>query len=101
MGVQVQAANSSTDPFNSQGGSQGSTTGVSVVGAVSGSPADKAGLGQGDTIVSVNGTAISSPEQLSAIVSRFRPGNTITLVWQDSSGSTHTSAITLAAGPAA
>ena len=101
MGVQVQAANSSTDPFNSQGGSQSSTTGVSVVGAVSGSPADKAGLGQGDTIVSVNGKTISTPEQLSAIVSRFRPGNTITLVWQDSSGSTHTSAITLAVGPAA
>jgi S1-C subfamily serine protease len=101
MGVQVQAANSSTDPFNGQGGSQSSTTGVSVVGAVSGSPADKAGIAQGDTIVSVNGKAVATPEQLSAIVSRFRPGNTITLVWQDASGTTHTSAITLAVGPAA
>ena len=102
MGVQVQSASASTNPFGDQGGSsQGSTNGVSVVGTVSGSPAAQAGLGQGDTITAVNGTTITTPEQLTTIINRFHPGNQVTLTWQDSSGATHNSTLRLAPGPAA
>ena len=93
MGVQVQAAsNDSTG---------GQTTGVSVGGTVSGSPAAQAGLAAGSTILSVNGTTVSTPQQLTALLGRYHPGDTVKVTWTSAGGTTTTSSITLAKGPAA
>ena len=51
------------------------TSGAVVLSVVSGSPADKAGLVQGDVIVDINGTAITSAEDLQKVdPERPRPG---------------------------
>ncbi len=57
---------------NSTGGAQ-----VTVVEA--GSPAESAGLQQGDLVTAINGKTISSTEQFIATVDTFTPGQTITL----------------------
>lgn len=46
---------------------------------VSGSPADKAGLRDGDIITAVNGTKLSSSVQLSSLTSAMMPGDKATL----------------------
>lgn len=47
-------------------------------------PADKAGLRQGDIILSVNGRAIERSEELPTVIGTIRPGNSATLeVWRD------------------
>ncbi|MFA5126692.1 MAG: trypsin-like peptidase domain-containing protein [Patescibacteria group bacterium] len=70
-------------------GSQSSDAAV-----VSGSPADKAGLAEGDIIVSVNGKDLTGQYDLAEAISKFSPGDTITLkVW--SKDKTHDVKITL------
>ena len=47
-------------------------------------PADKAGLRQGDIILSVNGRGIERSEELPTVIGAIRPGNSATLeVWRD------------------
>jgi putative serine protease PepD len=55
------------------------TGGVKVASVENGSGADSAGLKVGDVITSVDGTAVTSPEQLRAIISQDKPGDTITI----------------------
>jgi S1-C subfamily serine protease len=103
LGVEVQPASSGrgfTNPFGS-GSSGSSATGVTVVGTVSGSPAENAGLAQGDVITALNGTTITTPAQLTAGLGRFHPGDSVTLSWTDPSGNSHSAQITLENGPAA
>jgi len=82
-------------------GSQGTTSGVSISGALSGSPAANAGLGAGDTITAIGGRSVSSPEDISHVLVKYHPGDSISISWADSSGGSHTSTVTLASGPAA
>ena len=53
--------------------------GVRVATVQNGSAADSAGLRAGDVIVAVDGRAVTTPEQLRAIIAADRPGDTITL----------------------
>jgi putative serine protease PepD len=53
--------------------------GVEVASVQNGSAADSAGLKVGDVIVAVDGRAVTTPEQLRAIIAGDRPGDTITL----------------------
>lgn len=46
---------------------------------MSGSPADKAGLRDGDIITAVNGTKLTSSLQLSSLISAMMPGDKVTL----------------------
>jgi S1-C subfamily serine protease len=56
--------------------------GVAIVGVVSGTAADKAGLQPGDVIQSVNGKNVTSPEQVTQMVHGMKPGQTVELrVW--------------------
>jgi len=71
-----------------------SNGGASVTSVESGSGAAKGGVKAGDVITSVNGTAVTSPEQLRAIISAYKPGDTLTLEVRRS-GSTQTLTVTL------
>lgn len=93
LGVQVESS--------SGGSAGGQNSGVSIAGTLTGSPAAEAGLSAGSTIVSVNGTTVTSPQQLTALLGHFHPGDTVKVTWTNSSGTTTTSSITLAKGPAA
>ena len=87
LGVQV-----SSSDFN--GGS-----GVTIAGTVPGKAAANAGLGAGDVILSVAGHGITSGSDLQSVIGGYRPGDKVTVVWQDQLGQTHSSVVTLSQGP--
>jgi S1-C subfamily serine protease len=91
--------------FGGQGaasnGSSGSGTGVTIAGAVSGSPAASAGLTQGDTITAVGGQSVSSASDIQQVLVKYHPGDKIAVSWQDASGQSHSTTVTLTSGPAA
>jgi S1-C subfamily serine protease len=97
---------SSSSPGNGFGGfggqsSQGATSGATVAGTVSGSPAANAGLTQGDTITAIGGQSVTSAKDVAHALVQYHPGNSISITWTDTSGQSHTANLTLASGPAA
>jgi S1-C subfamily serine protease len=74
-------------------------SGTLVLGTICGSPAAAAGLTAGSVITGVNGQTIGSPENLTSVVSKYRPGAQIQLTWVTPSGQTKTGTVTLTAGP--
>jgi S1-C subfamily serine protease len=84
-------------------GSSGSGTsnGVTIAGALSGSAAASAGLTAGDTITSVGGHAVSSTSDIQQALVKYHPGDKISVSWVDQSGQSQTATVTLASGPAA
>jgi serine protease Do len=54
-----------------------STKGVLVARAAEGSPAEKAGLVQGDVIVKVDGQAVTNSKDVQAIVRKHKPGDEV------------------------
>jgi S1-C subfamily serine protease len=111
---QAQAQQQEQQPFGSSG-NPGCTTsnagltapsaiapvssGALVVGTICGSPAAQAGLTGGAVITAVNGQAVGSPDQLSGILARFHPGDTISVTWVSPAGQRTTSSLRLTAGP--
>jgi S1-C subfamily serine protease len=95
VGVQIMSA-SSAAANGIQAGS-----GAVVAGVVPGTPADGAGLAQGDVIVSVDGQSVSSPEQLQSALGQHHPGDSVTIGWQDQTGQSQSATVVLANGPAA
>jgi S1-C subfamily serine protease len=75
-------------------------SGTLVAGAFCNAPAYRAGLTGGDVITAVNGHPVHAPSSLTSILSRYRPGNTISVTWVDVNGNQHTGSLTLIAGPA-
>lgn len=53
--------------------------GVSIVEIVPGSPADQAGLEAGERIVSLNGKSVEQPAVLIQMLSRLKPGDSVTV----------------------
>jgi S1-C subfamily serine protease len=78
-----------------------SETGAAIAAVIPGSPAASAGLEEGDVIVSLNGQAVSSPSDLSSLMSSRHPGDRVTVGYDDASGQLQTVTLTLAAGPPA
>jgi S1-C subfamily serine protease len=74
-------------------------SGALVDGTICGSPAAQAGLTGGAVITAVNGQAVGSPDQLSGMLARSHPGDTISVTWVSPAGQRTTSSIRLAAGP--
>jgi serine protease Do len=74
--------------------------GVYISEVVSGSAADKAGLKQGDIITAIDGTSISSVDELSSIMSSHSSGDTVsmTISRQSSSGSYASSTVSVTFG---
>ncbi|WP_144759515.1 S1C family serine protease [Curtobacterium sp. 9128] len=92
LGVQVSGA---------AGGTSGTTGGVAVAGTVAGSGAAAAGLAAGDTITSIDGTAITSADQLTQVIQSKSVGDRVSVGYTDSTGAATTVTVTLTAGPAA
>lgn len=62
-------------------------------------PAGQVGLRTGDLITSVDGAPVNSAADLSAIVDRHRPGDTVMLSWIDRMGNPRTAPVVLGKGP--
>jgi S1-C subfamily serine protease len=75
------------------------SSGTLIIGTICGSPAASAGLTGGAVITAVNGQAVGSPDDLTGILSRFHPGDTISVTWVSPSGQRTTSSLHLIAGP--
>ena len=74
-------------------------SGASVVSVVSGSPADRAGIVAGDTIVALDGRLIPSYDALSTLVLRHHAGDTVAVRWIDQFGTTQSASVRTAVGP--
>jgi S1-C subfamily serine protease len=98
LGVQI-----ASQAFQGLGGFGGASTGagVAVGGVVSGQPAEKAGLGAGDVITSLDGERVDTAADLGKLMLGHHPGDTVKLGWTTSSGQTRTTSVRLASGPAA
>jgi len=75
------------------------SSGTLVVGTICSSPAAVAGVAAGSVITAVNGQAIGAPQTLHSALSKFRPGDTVSLTWVTPSGQHKTASITLTPGP--
>ncbi len=72
-----------------------SGSGVVVVQVDSGTPAEKAGLGPGDVIQSVDGRPVRGNTDLAAAISAHKPGDQVKVTW-DHSGQRRSALVTLA-----
>ena len=96
------SGSSGSSGFGGFGDGQGSSVaGVAISGTLSGSPAANAGLAAGDTITSVGGQSVSTAQDISHVLVKYHPGDSISISWVDQSGQTQTANVTLASGPAA
>jgi S1-C subfamily serine protease len=108
LGVQVSSGAGSTGGFGGSGGTGGSggfgggtaSNGATIAGVVQGSAAAQAGLSEGDTITSVAGHAITSPDGISSVLHNYHPGDKVSIGWTDQMGQSHTATVTLGNGPA-
>jgi S1-C subfamily serine protease len=109
LGVETQPASQGSSSglggsggFGGSQGNQGSSsTGVTIAGTLSGSPAANAGLTAGDEITSVGGQSVSSAQNIAQVLVKYHPGDSISINWVDQSGQSQTATVTLASGPAA
>ena len=95
LGVQV----SDLDPETAAQLGLSVNSGVLIQGVIVGTPAARIGLSRNSVITSVNGTRISSVEDLGAILHVREPGEHVKVTWVNQTGS-HSSDVALAAGPA-
>ncbi len=75
------------------------SSGTLIDGTICGSPAASAGLTGEAVITAVNGQAVGSPDDFARIMTRFHPGDTISVTWVSPSGQRTTSSLHLTAGP--
>jgi S1-C subfamily serine protease len=75
--------------------------GVDIENVVAGSPAQEAGIAEGDVVTAFDGHDVSTPEQLEHLMVLHSPGNKVTLTWVGATGQSHTTTVTLASGPPA
>ena len=114
LGIETDGSNSGSGSGSGSGGfggfggfgqgdgsGSGTTSGVTISGTLSGSPADDAGLTQGDTITSVDGQSVSSTSDIQQALVKHHPGDKISVNWVDQAGQSQTATVTLANGPAA
>jgi len=73
--------------------------GECVTGVVSGTPASTTALAAGDVITSLGGMPVVSKSSLTVILQGDHPGQSVIVVWLDTSGRKHQAKVTLAASP--
>jgi S1-C subfamily serine protease len=101
LGVQVASTPSYAGYGNTARGGSATTPGAQVSDVVSGTAAASAGLQAGDEITSLNGQAVTSPDDVSAALVGANPGDHVTIGWTSQDGSQHTAPVTLGASPVA
>ena len=74
-------------------------SGATIISVTANSPAAKAGLKQGDTIMAIDGETVNSPQALSTAVSAHKPGDSVTLSVKHSDNSTTDVKVTLGENP--
>jgi len=79
----------------------GSGTGAEVVIVLPSTPAETAGIEQGDVIDSLDGQTVASADDLSSVMEQLHPGDTVELGWTDSTGQQQSAEVQLASGPPA
>ncbi len=71
-----------------------------VVGVVSGSAADEAGITPGSVLTELNGTPLTDYSDLTTAMAALSPGDTVSIAWLDQSGA-QTATVTLGRAPLA
>jgi S1-C subfamily serine protease len=84
------------------GTGSGATTssGALICDVYQGTPAASSGLAVGDVITGVNGKTVASENALTTIMGGFKPGDTIKITYQNTSGTSQTASVKLVDGPA-
>ncbi|MGD0381380.1 MAG: trypsin-like peptidase domain-containing protein [Acidimicrobiales bacterium] len=77
------------------------TSGAEIVTVETGTPAQALGLVSGDVIDSLAGQPVASAAELTQLMQRHHPGETVELGWIDMSGQQQKATVQLATGPAA
>jgi S1-C subfamily serine protease len=101
---QIQAGNESGDvqigpsPYLGIGAADG-TNGVAVEQVEAGTGAAQAGLVLGDTITAVDGTKVTTLDELLALLADHEPGDSVKVTWTTSDGATRSATITLGESP--
>ncbi|HUC06190.1 MAG TPA: trypsin-like peptidase domain-containing protein [Acidimicrobiales bacterium] len=93
-----QSAGSGSGGYGSYFG-QSSPQGAGVVEVITSSPAQEAGIAQGDVITAVNGQTVGSASDLTDALEPHHPGDSVKITWIDGSGQSHTATVTLTSGP--
>ena len=91
LGVEIAAA---SDGYGGE-----LSSGATVAGVITDSPAQEAGLAAGDVISSVDGDPVQSASALSSALAPYKPGDKVIIGWTDTSGVTHSATVTLTSGP--
>jgi S1-C subfamily serine protease len=103
IGIQPSSSSAGIGGFGSgsSDGSGSSTTGAVVAQVLSSSAAGQAGVAVGDVITSIDGSQVATSTDLSNLLEKDHPGDTVQLQWTDQSGQSHTAGVKLATGPPA
>lgn len=72
--------------------------GATVESVTPGSPADKAGIHTGDTIIAIDGSPVRTSDDLGTLVKAHGAGDRVTVTWV-AGGEQHSARVTLTAGP--
>ncbi|HUC55940.1 MAG TPA: trypsin-like peptidase domain-containing protein [Streptosporangiaceae bacterium] len=74
-------------------------TGALIIGQLCNTPAAKAGIIPGDVITAVGSDKVTSPSELTKVMLRFKPGDSVQVTWVDIKGQTHKSTMVLIEAP--
>jgi S1-C subfamily serine protease len=99
LGVELTDASSSG--FGYPGAAMEEPSGAMVEDVVSGTAAAEAGLEAGDQITALGGHAVTSAEDVTALLADHDPGDRIEIVWIDQAGSKQAARVTLGTSPVA
>ncbi len=94
LGVEISAT------LSGYTGSNTNVAGVQIAGLAAGTPAAATRLAAGDVITAINGQPVASPTQLSALVQKYAPGDSLNVSYTTLSGARASVKVTLIAGPA-
>lgn len=80
LGVYIEAM----DPIKAKGVKLDKPRGVFITSVIENRAGDKAGIREGDVILTVNGQEVNQPNQLQARIGKYNPGDEVELeVWRD------------------